>query len=62
LRLGITERAQILKRKAGAAQADAIDTALSRLTDRSTPTSMGQLFKAMAITPKSMHALPGFVS
>jgi SAM-dependent MidA family methyltransferase len=62
LALGIAERAQILKRNASPAQAKALDAALSRLTDRSTPTSMGQLFKAMAITPQDLHAIPGFAS
>jgi SAM-dependent MidA family methyltransferase len=62
LALGIAERAQILKRNASPAQAEALDAALSRLTDRSTPTSMGQLFKAMAITPQDLHAIPGFAS
>jgi SAM-dependent MidA family methyltransferase len=62
LALGIVARAQMLKRNATAAQAAAIDTAVSRLTDRSTPASMGQLFKVMAITPQSMRALPGFAS
>ncbi|MEA2841624.1 MAG: dehydrogenase [ubiquinone] 1 alpha subcomplex assembly factor 7 [Methylobacteriaceae bacterium] len=62
LALGIVARAQILKRNATAAQAAAIDTAVSRLTDCSTPTSMGQLFKVMAITPRDMPALPGFAS
>ena len=60
--LGITERARMLKRKASPAEAEAIDVALTRLTDRSSPTSMGQLFKAMAVTPRNMHAIPGFVS
>jgi NADH dehydrogenase [ubiquinone] 1 alpha subcomplex assembly factor 7 len=62
LALGVTERAQILKRNANPAQAEALDAALSRLTDRSTRTSMGQLFKAMAITPQDLHAVPGFAS
>jgi SAM-dependent MidA family methyltransferase len=62
LALGIVARAQMLKRNATAAQAAAIDTAVSRLTDRSTPASMGQLFKVMVITPQSMRALPGFAS
>jgi NADH dehydrogenase [ubiquinone] 1 alpha subcomplex assembly factor 7 len=62
LALGIAERAQILKGDASPAQAEAIDAALSRLTDRSMPTSMGQLFKAMAITPKDLHSIPGFAS
>jgi NADH dehydrogenase [ubiquinone] 1 alpha subcomplex assembly factor 7 len=62
LALGVTERAEILRRNANPAQAEALDAALSRLTDRSTPTSMGQLFKAMAITPQDLHAVPGFAS
>jgi SAM-dependent MidA family methyltransferase len=62
LALGIAERAQILKRNASPAQAEAIDAALLRLTDRSTPAGMGQLFKAMAITPQDLHAVPGFAS
>jgi SAM-dependent MidA family methyltransferase len=62
LALGIAERAQILKRNANPAQAEAIDAALSRLTDRSRPISMGQLFKAMAITPHELHCVPGFAS
>jgi NADH dehydrogenase [ubiquinone] 1 alpha subcomplex assembly factor 7 len=62
LALGIVARARILKRNATAAQAEAIDTAVSRLTDGRTPTSMGQLFKVMAITPQDMHVLPGFAS
>jgi NADH dehydrogenase [ubiquinone] 1 alpha subcomplex assembly factor 7 len=62
LALGIAERSQMLKRKARPAQAEAIDAARSRLTDRSKPASMGELFKAMAVTPKNMHAIPGFAS
>jgi SAM-dependent MidA family methyltransferase len=62
LTLGIVERAQMLKRNASPAQAEAIDSALTRLIDRSDPASMGQLFKAMAVTPKNMHAIPGFAS
>jgi NADH dehydrogenase [ubiquinone] 1 alpha subcomplex assembly factor 7 len=62
LALGIAERAQTLKRNARPAQAEAIDAALTRLIDRSKPASMGQLFKAMAVTRKNMHAIPGFTS
>jgi NADH dehydrogenase [ubiquinone] 1 alpha subcomplex assembly factor 7 len=62
LALGIAERAQMLKRSARPPQSEAIDAALTRLIDRSTPSSMGQLFKAMAVTPKNMHAIPGFAS
>src|SRR4051794_9751213 len=60
LALGITERARMLKRNGSPAQSEATDKALLRLTDRSTPTSMGQLFKAMAVTQKEMLAIPGF--
>jgi NADH dehydrogenase [ubiquinone] 1 alpha subcomplex assembly factor 7 len=60
LALGITERARMLKRNGSPAQSEATDKALLRLTDRSTPTSMGQLFKSMAVTQKEMLAIPGF--
>jgi SAM-dependent MidA family methyltransferase len=60
LALGIVERAQMLKRNASPPQVETIDTALLRLTDRSTPRGMGQLFKVMAITPRAVQALPGF--
>ena len=62
LALGLAERARLLKRKANPAQADAIDAALLRLSDRSGPTGMGELFKAMAITPKGIGPLPGFAA
>jgi SAM-dependent MidA family methyltransferase len=62
LALGISERARNLKRNASSEQAEAIDAALLRLTDRSTPTGMGQLFKVMAITSKDLHAIPGFAN
>ncbi|GAC1332489.1 MAG: SAM-dependent methyltransferase [Beijerinckiaceae bacterium] len=58
--LGIVERAQRLSAKASAKQAIAVESALARLTDCATPTSMGRLFKVMAVTPKAMHSVPGF--
>jgi NADH dehydrogenase [ubiquinone] 1 alpha subcomplex assembly factor 7 len=61
LRLGITERARMLKRTATAAQAEAIEAALSRLTETRSPTAMGQLFKVIAITSASAQAMPGFI-
>jgi NADH dehydrogenase [ubiquinone] 1 alpha subcomplex assembly factor 7 len=60
LSLGIAERAQRLSRSASAKQAAAVESALARLTDCVTPTSMGRLFKAMAVTSKAMHSIPGF--
>ncbi len=60
LSLGITQRAEALTRGADPAQQEAIAAALHRLTARDKPTSMGELFKAMAITPKRMHTIPGF--
>jgi NADH dehydrogenase [ubiquinone] 1 alpha subcomplex assembly factor 7 len=60
LRLGIAQRADSLKRASNPAQAHAIEAALSRLTDTSSPTAMGNLFKVMAVSPSSARALPGF--
>jgi NADH dehydrogenase [ubiquinone] 1 alpha subcomplex assembly factor 7 len=60
--LGIAERAQMLKRKASPAHVEAIDTAFVRLTDRTEPTSMGELFKVMTITPKDIGPIPGFAN
>jgi SAM-dependent MidA family methyltransferase len=62
LALGVAERAQMLKQKASPAQAEAVDAALVRLVDRTSSTSMGELFKVMAITPKHLSSVPGFVS
>jgi NADH dehydrogenase [ubiquinone] 1 alpha subcomplex assembly factor 7 len=59
-RLGIAQRAEILRRDSTPAQAQAIEAALSRLIDASSPTAMGKLFKVLAISPSSAHALPGF--
>jgi SAM-dependent MidA family methyltransferase len=62
LSLGIRERAETLQREASPRQAQSITSALARLTDFSMPTSMGRLFKALAITPRDMHSIPGFAN
>jgi NADH dehydrogenase [ubiquinone] 1 alpha subcomplex assembly factor 7 len=59
--LGIEARADMLKRQATPAQAEAIDTALQRLTGGERE-AMGALFKALAVTDRSLLALPGFAS
>jgi SAM-dependent MidA family methyltransferase len=60
LALGIAQRAERLKRNSTRMQAQEIEHALSRLTETTSPTAMGQLFKVMAITPGSVQAAPGF--
>lgn len=60
LRLGIAQRAEMLKRNSTRTQTQEIEHALSRLTGTTGPTAMGQLFKVMAITPESVPAAPGF--
>jgi NADH dehydrogenase [ubiquinone] 1 alpha subcomplex assembly factor 7 len=62
LSLGIVQRADTLQREAEPEQQRTITAALHRLTACDKPTSMGELFKAMAITPKQMHAIPGFAN
>jgi NADH dehydrogenase [ubiquinone] 1 alpha subcomplex assembly factor 7 len=62
LALGMAARAQMLKRKASPAHMEAIDTAFVRLTDRTDPTSMGELFRVMAITAKDVGPIPGFAN
>ncbi|MCJ2013061.1 class I SAM-dependent methyltransferase [Methylobacterium sp. J-076] len=56
--LGLHERAGRLKLRADATQADAIDAAVARLTDRR-PEGMGCLFKVMAIAAPGLGPLPG---
>lgn len=57
-RLGIEMRAETLRRRADARQADAIETALARFI---APTStMATLFKVLALTPRDAPAPPGF--
>ena len=58
-RLGIVERAAMLKSKATPEQADDIDAALDRLT-AATPTGMGRLFKVLAIADARLGPLPAF--
>jgi NADH dehydrogenase [ubiquinone] 1 alpha subcomplex assembly factor 7 len=60
LRLGIAQRSEILKRNSTPAQAQAIEAALSRLTETANATAMGQLFKVMAITRRTLRNVPGF--
>ncbi|HEY8565166.1 MAG TPA: SAM-dependent methyltransferase [Beijerinckiaceae bacterium] len=59
LALGIEARAERLKARATPPQAAAIDAALARLTDP-TPTGMGALFKALALSRPDLTDLPGF--
>lgn len=57
-RLGIIERAGMLKRDADKAAAAQIDAGLKRLIDTD---EMGTLFKVAAFGPRSLDHLPGFV-
>ncbi len=56
--LGIEARASSLKKRATPAQAADIDRALARLTERGA-TGMGKLFKVLAVTDRSIEAVPG---
>ncbi len=56
-RLGITERASVLRKNASAGQSAEIDMALTRLTS---PAQMGDLFKVLALSSRDISALPGF--
>ena len=58
-RLGIAERAAVLKRTATAAQAAAVDAALARLSSDD-PAAMGRLFKVIALAGPGLGPLPGF--
>jgi NADH dehydrogenase [ubiquinone] 1 alpha subcomplex assembly factor 7 len=57
-RLGIIERAGMLKQGADKAATAEIDAGLKRLID---PDKMGALFKVAAFAPSSLDHLPGFV-
>jgi SAM-dependent MidA family methyltransferase len=63
-RLGILSRAEALKRHANAAQREAIDQALRRLTGCGPMTGryaeMGLLFKVLCVTEPGLPAPPGF--
>lgn len=65
-RLGLFQRAAVLKRTADAAQSAAIDTALARLAlpgpAAGPDASMAELFKVLAVTSPGMAAPPGFAS
>ena len=58
-RLGIEERASVLKAGAPANYAVVLDTALERLTDEN-PTGMGGLIKVIAFSAPQLHWLAGF--
>ncbi|MFD1703593.1 class I SAM-dependent methyltransferase [Methylopila henanensis] len=58
-RLGLAARAAALKARATPAQAEAIDAAVLRLTDRA-PKAMGALFKALAFADPRLGPLPAF--
>jgi NADH dehydrogenase [ubiquinone] 1 alpha subcomplex assembly factor 7 len=63
-RLGIQQRAEVLKRKADTAQAAAIDQALARLAMpgpvAGAQASMAELFKVLAVTVPGLPTPPGF--
>ncbi|MCB8821580.1 class I SAM-dependent methyltransferase [Microvirga rosea] len=56
--LGITARASSLRQRATPAQADAIDKALARLTERGAK-GMGELFKVLALSHSGLETVPG---
>jgi NADH dehydrogenase [ubiquinone] 1 alpha subcomplex assembly factor 7 len=56
-RLGLAARAQALSARATAAQIEAIDAAVRRLTDAA---AMGALFKVLALMPRGHPTPPGF--
>jgi len=56
--LGLPARAAALKRRATAAQAEAIDRAAGRLTARGA-TAMGSLFKVLGLSHPDLATLPG---
>jgi SAM-dependent MidA family methyltransferase len=59
--LGIEARADALRKNASPEQAEAITTAVARLTEGG-KTGMGDLFKVMAICDPKLGPLPGMVS
>ena len=58
-RLGIGQRAGVLKAAAPADYGCTIDAAVARLTDEDR-TGMGQLIKVLAVSSPKLHSLPGF--
>ncbi len=59
--IGIVQRAQALMRNATPEQRDEIEKSLVRLVSEEKDTDMGRLFKVIAVTQRSVDALPGFV-
>lgn len=59
--IGVEQRAQALLRNASPEQTKEIERSLVRLVSEQQETDMGRLFKAMAVTQRSVEALPGFV-
>jgi NADH dehydrogenase [ubiquinone] 1 alpha subcomplex assembly factor 7 len=59
--LGIGARASALKQRATAAQAEAVDRALERLTARGAK-GMGELFKVLALSHPGLDAVPGLAA
>lgn len=57
--LGLAERAIALSRKAGIEQAEALASAITRLTGPG-PDGMGDLFKVLAVADPKLPLLPGF--
>ena len=58
-RLGIGQRASVLKAAAPADYGSTIDAAVDRLTDEDR-LGMGQLIKVLALSSPKLHSLPGF--
>jgi NADH dehydrogenase [ubiquinone] 1 alpha subcomplex assembly factor 7 len=58
-RLGIAQRAAVLKAAAPPDCASTIDAALQRLTDEDR-TGMGRLIKVIALSDPKLDSLPGF--
>ena len=58
-RLGIEERAAVLRRSAPPDRAPGIDSALARLTDTG-QRDMGSLFKVIGLSSPQLDVLPGF--
>ena len=59
--IGMERRAESLMRNANPQQQGEIASSLHRLISQEQPTDMGVLFKAIAVTQRSVSALPGFI-
>ena len=60
--IGIRQRAAVLSKHATPDGAQKIATALNRLTAQDSPTAMGTLFKAVAVTQPDAPPLAGFIT